>query len=127
MRSLRRYYSLPQRLRVGVLTALVAILCALPFLFILREFLPFFLAFGLISSFGLAIFHYWIPGRTGVVKELLLGALVFIGLLCWIVVQGQPLTLRLGWVMLALLIYSFVLGFMYQSTTPVIYWKRIWR
>jgi hypothetical protein len=127
MRSLRRYYSLPQRLRVGVLTALVAVLCALPFLFILREFLPFFLAFGLISSFGLAIFHYWIPGRTGVVKELLLGALVFIGLLCWIVVQGQPLTLRLGWVMLALLIYSFVLGFMYQSTTPVIYWKRIWR
>ena len=127
MRSLRRYYSLPQRLRVGVLTALVAVLCALPFLFILKEFLPFFLAFGLISSFVLAIFHYWIPGRTGVVKELLLGALAFIGLLCWIVVQGQPLTLRLGWVMLAVLVYSFVQGFMYQSTTPVIYWKRIWR
>ncbi len=127
MRSLRRYYSLPQRLRVGTLTALIAILCALPFLFILREFLPFFLTFGLISSFVLGILHYWIPGRTGVVKELLLGALAFIGLLGWTVAQGQPLTLRLGWVILALLIYSFVQGFMYQSTTPVIYWKRIWR
>jgi hypothetical protein len=106
---------------------LVAIVGALPFLFILREFLPFLLTFGLVSSFVLAIFHYWIPGRTGVVKELLLGALAFIGLLCWIVVQGQPLTLRLGWVMLAVLVYSFVQGFMYQSTTPVIYWKRLWK
>jgi len=127
MRSLRRYYSLPQRVRVGTLTALIAILCALPFLFILREFLPFFLAFGLISSFVLGIFHYWIPGRTGVVKELLLAALAFIGLLGWTVAQSQPLTLRLGWVILALLIYSFVQGFMYQSTTPVIYWRRLWR
>ncbi|MBC8248608.1 MAG: hypothetical protein H8E90_02925, partial [Anaerolineales bacterium] len=127
MRSLRRYYSLPHRLRVGTLTAFVAILCALPFLFILRELLPFVLTFGLVSSFVLAIFHYWIPGRTGVVKELGLGALVFLGLLAWTVAQGQPLTLRLGWVMLALLIYSFVQGFMYQSSTPVIYWKRIWR
>ncbi|GEM_PF-906049 len=127
MRSLRRYYSLPQRLRVGTLTALIAIICALPFLFILREFLPFFLTFGLVSSFVLGIFHYWIPGRTGVVKELLLGALAFLCLLCWPVAQGQPLTLRLGWAMLALLIYSFVLGYMYQGSTPVIYWKRIWK
>lgn len=127
MGSLRRYYSLPQRLRVGTLTALSAIFCALPFLFILKEFLPFFLAFGLVSSFVLAIFHYWIPGRTGVVKEVLLAALAFIGLLGWTVAQGQPLTLRLGWVILALLIYSFVLGYMYQATTPVIYWKRVWR
>ena len=127
MRNLRRYYSFPHRLRVGAVTALVAIFCDLPFLFILKEFLPLFLAFGLVSSFALAIFHYWIPGRTGVVKELLLGALAFIGLACWTAAQGQPLTLRLGWVMLALLIYSFVLGFMYQSTTPVIYWKRIWK
>jgi len=127
MRSLRRYYRLPHRLRVGTLTALVAILCALPFLFVLREFLLFFLAFGLISSFVLAIFHYRIPGRTGVVKELLLGALAFIGLLGWAVAQGQPLTLRLGWVVLALFLYSFVLGYTYQATTPVIYWKRIWK
>ena len=61
------------------------------------------------------------------VKELLLGALAFMGLLGWTVAQSQPLTLRLGWVILALLIYSFVQGFMYQSTTPVIYWKRVWR
>lgn len=127
MRSLRRYYGLPQRLRVGTLTALFAILCALPFLFTLKEFLPFLLTFGLVTSFVLAIFHYWIPGRTGVVKELLLGALAFIGLLGWTVAQGQPLTLRLGWVMLALLIYSFVQGFTYQATTPVIYWKRVWK
>jgi ubiquinone/menaquinone biosynthesis C-methylase UbiE len=127
MRSLRRYYGLPQRLRVGTLTALIAILCTLPFLFILREFLPFFLAFGLASSFVLGIFHYWIPGRTGVVKELLLGALAFVGLLGRIVVRGQPVTLRLGWAILALLIYSFVLGYMYQGSTPVIYWKRVWK
>ena len=127
MRSLRRYYGLPQRVRVGTLTALIAILCALPFLFILKEFLPFFLAFGLASSLVLGIFHYWVPGRTGVVKELLLGALAFIGLLCWTVAQGQPLTPRLGWAVLALFIYSFVLGYMYQGSTPVIYWKRIWK
>ncbi len=127
MRSLRRYYGLPHRLRVGMLTALVAAFCALPFLFVLREFLPFFLAFGLASSFVLGIFHYWIPGRTGVVKELLLGALAFLCLLAWTVAQGQSLTLRLGWVVLALFIYSFVLGYMYQSSTPVIYWKRVWR
>jgi ubiquinone/menaquinone biosynthesis C-methylase UbiE len=127
MRSLRRYYSTPHRLRVGTVTAFFAILCALPFLFILRESLPLFLAFGLISSFVLAIFHYWIPGRTGVVKELLLGGLAFVGLLGWTLAQGQPLTLRLGWVMLAILIYSFVQGYMYQATTPVIYWKRIWK
>jgi ubiquinone/menaquinone biosynthesis C-methylase UbiE len=127
MRSLQRYYSLPQRLRVGTLTAPVAILCALPFLFILREFLLFFLTFGLVSSFVLGIFHYWIPGRTGVVKELLLGALAFLCLMGCTVAQGQPLTLRLGWVILALFIYSFVLGYMYQGSTPVIYWKRVWR
>jgi hypothetical protein len=127
MRSLRRYYSLPQRLRVGTLTLLVAIVCALPFLFILREFLPFFVTFGLISSFVLAIFHYRIPGRTGVVKELLLGVLAFIGLLGWTIAQGQPVTLRLGWVALALFVYSLVLGYMYQGSTPVIYWKRVWK
>jgi ubiquinone/menaquinone biosynthesis C-methylase UbiE len=127
MRSLRHYYGLPQRLRVGALTAFIAILCALPFLIVLREFLPLFLAFGLVSSFVLAIFHYRIPGRTGVVKELLLGVLAFICLLGWTLVQGQPLTLRLGWVMLAILIYSFVQGYMYQGSTPVIYWKRVWK
>jgi SAM-dependent methyltransferase len=127
MRNLRRYYGLPQRLRVGALTAFIAILCALPFLIVLREFLSLFLAFGLVSSFVLAIFHYRIPGRTGVVKELLLGVLAFICLLSWTLVQGQPLTLRLGWVMLAILIYSFVQGYMYQGSTPVIYWKRIWK
>jgi ubiquinone/menaquinone biosynthesis C-methylase UbiE len=127
MCSLRRYYDLPHRLRVGALTAFIAILCALPFLFVLRESLPIFLAFGPVSSFLLAIFHYWIPGQTGVVKELLLGVLAFIGLLGWTLAQGQPLNLRLGWVMLAILIYSFVQGYMYQGSTPVIYWKRIWK
>jgi ubiquinone/menaquinone biosynthesis C-methylase UbiE len=127
MRSLRRYYDLPHRLRVGTLTAFIAILCALPFLIVLREFLSLFLAFGLVSSFVLAIFHYRIPGRTGVIKELLLGVLAFICLLSWTLVQGQPLTLRLGRVMLAILIYSFVQGYMYQGSTPVIYWKRIWK
>jgi hypothetical protein len=56
-----------------------------------------------------------------------LGALAFVGLLGWIVARGQPVTLRLGWAILALLIYSFVLGYMYQGSTPVIYWKRVWR
>jgi hypothetical protein len=127
MRSLRRYYGLSHRLRVGTLTALVAVVCTLPFLFILRELLPFFLTFGVLSSFVLGVFHYWIPGRTGVVKALLLGALAFVGLLGWTLAQGQPLTLGLGWAVLALFIYGFVLGYMYQSSTPVIYWKRIWR
>jgi len=56
-----------------------------------------------------------------------LAALAFIGLLGWTVAQSPPLTVRLGWVILALLIYSFVLGYLYQGSTPVIYWKRVWR
>jgi ubiquinone/menaquinone biosynthesis C-methylase UbiE len=127
MRSLDRYYDLPHRLRIGTLSALLAPLCVIPFLFVLREYLGLFLAFGVLSSFALAIFHYWIPGRTGIVKELVLGALLSIGLVGWTMARSVALTTRLAWVLLAILVYCFIYGHLYQASTPVIYWKRIWK
>ena len=127
MRNLDRYYDLPHRLRTGTLCALLAPLCVLPFLFVLREYLGLFLAFGVLSSFVLAVFHYWIPGRTGIVKELVLGALLSVGLIGWTMARSEPLTARLVWVLLAVLVYCLIYGYTYQASTPVIYWKRIWK
>jgi ubiquinone/menaquinone biosynthesis C-methylase UbiE len=127
MRNLDRYYDLPHRLRTGTLSALLAPICVIPFLFVLREYLGLFLAFGVLSSFVLAIFHYWIPGRTGIVKELVLGALLSVGLIGWTMARSVPLTARLVWMLLAILVYCFIYGHLYQASTPVIYWKRIWR
>jgi len=127
MRDLDRYYDLPHRLRTGTLNALLAPICVIPFLFVLREYLGLFLAFGVLSSFALALFHYWIPGRTGIVKELGLGALLSVGLVGWKLARPVPLTARLVWVLLAILVYCFIYGYNYQASTPVIYWKRIWK
>ncbi|MDH4138300.1 MAG: methyltransferase domain-containing protein [Anaerolineae bacterium] len=127
MRSLDRYYDLPHRLRIGTLSALLAPICVIPFLFVLREYLALFLAFGVSSSFVLAIFHYWIPGRTGIVKELVLGALLSVGWVGWTIARSIPLTTRLAWALLAILVYCFIYGYTYQASTPVIYWKRIWK
>jgi ubiquinone/menaquinone biosynthesis C-methylase UbiE len=127
MRNLDRYYDLAHRLRTGTLSALVAPICVIPFLFVLREYLGLFLAFGVLSSFVLAVFHYWIPGRTGVVKELVLGALLSVGWIGWTMARSEPLTLRLVWALLAMLVYCFIYGYLYQASTPVVYWKRIWR
>jgi ubiquinone/menaquinone biosynthesis C-methylase UbiE len=127
MRNLDRYYDLPHRLRIGTLSALLVPICVIPFLFVLREYLGLFLAFGVLSSFALAIFHYWIPGRTGIVKELVLGALLSVGWIGWTVARSIPLTTRLAWALLAILVYCFIYGHLYQASTPVIYWKRIWK
>jgi len=127
MRSLDRYYDLPHRLRIGTLSALLAPICVIPFLFMLREYLGLFLAFGVFSSFVLAIFHYWIPGRTGIVKELVLGALLSVGWIGWTMARSVALTARLAWAPLAILVYCFIYGHIYQASTPVIYWKRIWK
>jgi ubiquinone/menaquinone biosynthesis C-methylase UbiE len=127
MRSLDRYYDLAHRLRTGTLSALLAPICVIPFLFVLREYLGLFLAFGVLSSFVLAIFHHWIPGRTGIVKELVLGALLSAGLVSWTIARSVPVTIRLVWVFLAILVYCFIYGYNYQASTPVIYWKRIWK
>jgi ubiquinone/menaquinone biosynthesis C-methylase UbiE len=127
MRSLDRYYDLPHRLRIGTLSALIAPICAIPFLFVLREYLGLFLAFGVLSSFVLAVFHYWIPGRTGIVKELVLGALLSVGYVGWAMARSVALTTRLAWALLAVVVYCFIYGHIYQASTPVIYWKRIWK
>jgi len=127
MRNLDRYYDLAHRLRTGTLSALLAPLCVIPFLFVLREYLGLFLAFGVLSSFVLAVFHYWIPGRTGIVKELVLGALLSTGLVGWTIARSEPLTVRLVWVLLAILVYCSIYGYSYQASTPVIYWKRVWK
>jgi len=127
MRNLDRYYDLPHRLRAGTLSALLVPICVIPFLFVLREYLALFLAFGVLSSFVLAIFHYWIPGRTGIVKELVLGALLSVGWIGWTMARSGPLTAHLAWALLAILAYCFIYGYTYQASTPVIYWKRIWK
>jgi ubiquinone/menaquinone biosynthesis C-methylase UbiE len=127
MRNLDRYYDLPHRLRIGTLSALLAPICVIPFFFVLKEYLGLFLAFGVLSSFALAIFHYWIPGRTGIVKEFVLGVLLSVGLMGWTIARSVPLTACLAWTLLAILIYCFIYGHLYQASTPVIYWKRIWK
>lgn len=75
----------------------------------------------------MAIFHYWIPGRTGVVKELMLGALLSVGWIGWTMARSGTLTARLTWALLAILVYCFIYGYTYQASTPVIYWERIWK
>jgi len=70
---------------------------------------------------------YWIPGRTGIVKELVLGALLSVGLVGWTLARSVPLTSRLAWVLLVIPVYCFIYGYTYQASTPVIYWKRIWK
>jgi ubiquinone/menaquinone biosynthesis C-methylase UbiE len=119
MHSLDRLYRLQERVRVGALT-----LVQLPlFLFPLR-WLPRSLGrpawrFALAASCLLPLAHYHLPGRTGVVKGTCLGLGAAIA-----GTATRRLSLR-G--VLGLLSIAPLVGWIYQSSSPVIFWKRLWR
>jgi ubiquinone/menaquinone biosynthesis C-methylase UbiE len=119
MRSLGRMYRIPERLRVGALTLVQMPLWLLPL-----RVLPITLRrpvqyFAVLASWILPVFHYQIPGRTGIVKGGVLGCGVSLALLA----KG-----RASWTKaLAVLLSAPFIGWIYQSSSPVIYWKRLWK
>ena len=49
------------------------------------------------------------------------------GWIGWTITRSAPLTARPVWVLLAILVYCLIYGYTYQASTPVIYWKLIWK
>jgi len=121
----RLEYALPARLRVGVMSALFSPFWALPLLIGGWGYFWGFALFGVFLSFFLSLFHYLLPGRTGVVKGGLVGFLVALGLFGWYLASGGPVDRSLGWQLPLLFFYALLFGWHYQSESPVIFWKRI--
>ncbi len=120
MTSLARLFRLRERVRVAVLTVV-----QLP-LFLL---LPLRLAaprvrrpawrFAIVAAWLLPVGHDVLPGRTGVVKGTVLGVLAAAAG----TVSGR---IRPGGA-LAILASAPLVGWIYQSSSPVVFWKRLWR
>lgn len=119
MRSLTRLYRPRERLRVGVLT-----LVQLPLFLLPLRLLPVRLRrpawrFALAAGCLLPLAHDRLPGRTGVTKGALLGgAVAALGV--------ATRTLRPSAAVVVAAIAPYV-GWIYQSSTPVVFWKRLWR
>jgi len=125
-KAMRRLdYSLPARLRVGVMSALFAPLWALPLLLGGWRYFLGFTLLGVFLSLFLSLFHYILPGKTGVVKGGWIGGLLALGLLGRHLISGGPLDRSLGWQLPLLFFYALLFGWHYQSESPVIFWKRI--
>jgi ubiquinone/menaquinone biosynthesis C-methylase UbiE len=116
MRDLRRLYRLRERVRVGALTLVQLPLILLPLLVLPRSFRRPVVRFGVLAAAALPLGHDMLPGRTGVVKGVALGSATA----TLAVVAGR---LRPKAAM-AILLVSPLLGWLYQSSTPVIHWKR---
>lgn len=119
MRSLDRMYRLRERARVGALTMMQLPLFLLPFRALPVPLRRSAQRFAFAASWILPLFHYRLPGRTGIVKSGILGLGVSLALLMrarsrW----SQALTVMLS---------APLIGWIYQSSSPVIYWKRIWK
>ena len=121
----RLEYTLPTRLRVGVMSALFSSLWALPLLIGGWRYFVAFVAFGVFLSLFLSLFHYLLPGKTGVVKGGFTGLLVALGLLGWHLASTATIGLGFGLFILVLALYSLLFGWNYQSVSPVIFWKRL--
>jgi ubiquinone/menaquinone biosynthesis C-methylase UbiE len=119
MRSLDRLYRLPERVRVGALT-----LVQLPVFLLPLRFLPSAARrpawrFALAAGGVLPLVHYRLPGRTGIAKGTLMGA---------VVAGAGTATGRLRPVSAVVLLATAPLvGWVYQSSSPVVFWKRVWR
>jgi CO dehydrogenase/acetyl-CoA synthase delta subunit len=120
MTSLARLYRLPERLRVAALTAVqLPLFLLLPLRLVAAPVRRPAWRFALVAAWMLPVAHDVLPGRTGVVKGTALGALVAgAG-----AVSGR---IRPG-AALAILATSPLVGWIYQSSSPVVFWKRIWR
>lgn len=119
MHSLQRLYRLPERFRVATLT-----LVQVPaFLFPLR-WAPLSVRrpawrFALAASVLLPLAHDQLPGRTGIAKATVLGsATALVARWCgWIRLPGA----------VGVLACAPLVGWIYQSSSPVVFWKRFWR
>jgi len=119
MRSLDRMYRLPERLRVGVLTTVQAPLFLLPFRVFSKPQRRAAWRFSLAASWILPVLHYQLPGRTGISKTVMLAGAVSLVMLA----IGRNYWTRAGVVLLS----APLIGWVYQSSSPVIYWKRVWK
>jgi ubiquinone/menaquinone biosynthesis C-methylase UbiE len=119
MRSLPRLYRLPERIRVGALT-----LVQLPVFLLPLRFMPPRLRrpawrFALAVSCILPLAHNRLPGATGVAKATGLGAASAVAGLA--VGRLRPAGAA------SLLAVAPLVGWIYQSSSPVVFWKRLWR
>ena len=119
MRSLDRMYGLRDRVRVGALTAIQLPLWMLPLRLLPKSLRSPVWRFALAASLVLPLFHYVIPGRTGVVK----GGLLGLGAGATMLIANPRRALS------AAVVAAFApfVGWIYQSTSPVVYWKRVLR
>jgi ubiquinone/menaquinone biosynthesis C-methylase UbiE len=119
MRSLRRLYGPGERLRVGALTAV-----QLPVFLLPLRLLPPGLGrpawrFAMAAGWLLPLAHDVLPGATGVVKGAGLG-----GLVALVGVLSGRIRSRAALVLVAC---SPLVGWVYQSSSPVVFWKRMLR
>ncbi len=125
-KAMRRLdYTMPARLRVGVMSALFSPIWALPLLIGGWGYFLGFVLFGVFLSFFLSLFHYFLPGKTGVVKGGFVGLLVAMGLLAWRLASTATIEIGFALSILVVVPYSLLFGWNYQSVSPVIFWKRI--
>ena len=119
MRSLDRMYRLPERLRIGALTMAQVPLFLLPLRLLPVPVRRAARRFAVVASWVLPVFHYQLPGRTGIAKSSILGCGASLALLA----RG-----RRNWARsIAILLIAPLIGWIYQSSSPVIFWKRIWK
>lgn len=119
MRSLARLYRLPERIRVGALTLIQLPLFLLPLRFMPSRLRRPAWRFALAAGCLLPLAHDPLPGRTGVAKGTVLG--------CSAAILGTVTrTLRPDAALTIAAVGPYV-GWIYQSSTPVVFWKRLWR
>ncbi len=119
MHSLRRLYRVPERIRVGALTLVQLPLFLLPLRLLAPASRRPAWRFALAASCLLPLAHDRLPGRTGVVKGAVLGsATVLLGLATGHIRPTASLLI---------LAISPLVGWVYQSSSPVVFWKRLWR
>lgn len=119
MRSLQRLYRTPERIRVGALTVVQLPLFLLPLRLLPRALRRPAWRLALAASAVLPLGHDLLPGRTGVVKGSVLGGVATaIGLVTGRMrPQSAAVVLATGP----------LVGWIYQSSSPVVFWKRVWQ
>jgi ubiquinone/menaquinone biosynthesis C-methylase UbiE len=119
MHSLDRLYRLPERIRVAVLTLVQLPLFLFPLRWLPRRAGVPAWRFSLAAGCLLPIAHYRLPGRTGVAKGTYLGIAAAL---------AGTLTRRVRPTgALAMIATAPLVGWIYQSSSPVVFWKRLWR
>jgi ubiquinone/menaquinone biosynthesis C-methylase UbiE len=119
MHSLRRLYRLPERVRVAALTLLQLPLFLLPLRWVPAEARRPARVFGVTAAVVMPLAHDRLPGRTGIAKATYLGlTAVTVGAFA----RRMPPAAAI-----ALLVTAPVVGWVYQSSSPVVFWKRLWR